>query len=64
MEFLLLDIFKPKFHSQVLPEAVPGLGLVGVVQLLPLDHQLPILHKPSVEPKVKRTFLIILRDLS
>merc|ERR1719452_433919 len=61
---LFLNIFKPEVHCQAFSETVPGLGLVGVVQLLSLDHHLPVFDEASVEPEIKWTFLIILRHLS
>ena len=49
----LLNIFEPKLHGQVLPEAVPSFRLVRVVQLLPLQDQLPVGDEPGVEPHVE-----------
>jgi len=56
------DGFKDQLDGEGLPEAVPGLALVGVVQILPPQHQLP-LHKPCVEPEIERTLLVVLRHV-
>ena len=50
---LLLAALESELHLEALPEAVPGLALVQIVQFLPAQHQLALLHEAGVEPEVE-----------
>ena len=39
---------------------MPGLALVRIVQFLPTQHQLALLHEAGVEPEVEGALLVVL----